>query len=75
MFKRTVYSLALLCLFSAAPAIAQQPTRTEVESAELKELIRRAAVGMSEYLTAEEEQKVEEYDSAGQTPEATANCV
>lgn len=66
-----VYSLALLCLFSAAPAIAQQPTQPEIGSAELKELIRRAAVGMSEYLdkfkdlTAEEEQKVEEYDAHG----------
>lgn len=74
MFKHVVYSLALLCLIglvSAAPAIAQQPTQPEVESAELKELIRRAALGMSEYktrfkdLTAEEEQKVEEYDAQG----------
>jgi hypothetical protein len=71
MFKHVVYSLALLCFFSAAPAIAQQPTQPEVGSAELKDIIRRAAVGMSEYttgfkdLTAEEEQKVEEYDAQG----------
>jgi hypothetical protein len=42
-----------------------------MESAELKELIRRASLGVSEYkrkftdLTAEEEQKVEEFDKEG----------
>jgi hypothetical protein len=71
MFMPFVYSLALLCLFSVAPATAQQPAQPEVESAELKELIRRAGISVSEYktrfkdLTAEEEQKVEEYDAQG----------
>lgn len=74
MFKHVVYSLALLCLISlvsAAPAIAQQPTQPQGESPELKDLIRRAALGMNEYksrfkdLTAEEDQRIEEYDAQG----------
>lgn len=80
MFKRILYLLALLSLISTGPSFAQQPARPEVESAESKELIRRAALSVSEYmngfkdLTAEEDQKVEEYDSQGKLEEATADC-
>ena len=71
MLKRCVYFLALLSLISAGPIVAQQPLEPVVESAELKELIRRAALGMNEYkarfkdVTAEEDQKIEEYDAEG----------
>jgi Sec-independent protein translocase protein TatA len=71
MFKRILCLLALVSLISAGPSFAQQPTQPEVEPAELKELIRRAGIRMSEYktgfkdLAAEEEQKVEEYDKQG----------
>jgi hypothetical protein len=50
---------------------AQQPTRPQLDSAELKALLRRASLSVSEYkakfkdLTADEDQKVEEYDSEG----------
>jgi hypothetical protein len=69
MFKRIIYLLVLLSLISAGSSLGQQTTN--IDSAELNELIRRAALGMSEYkarfrdLTAEEEQKIEEYDSQG----------
>ena len=49
MFKRILYLLALLSLISAAPSFAQQPAQPEVEPAELKDLIRRAALRVSEY--------------------------
>jgi Sec-independent protein translocase protein TatA len=71
MFKHIVYLLALLSLISASQSFGQQPTHTEPGSAELKELIRRAGISMNEYkarfkdLAAEEEQKVEEFDSQG----------
>jgi len=71
MFKRIAYSLVLLSLVSTGPTLAQQPARPEVEPAELKDLIRRAALSVSEYktrfidLTAEEEQQIEEYDDKG----------
>jgi hypothetical protein len=71
IFKRILYLLALLSLTGTGPSFAQQPTQPQAEPAELKELIRRAAISTSEYttrfkdLTAEEEQKVEEYDEKG----------
>jgi hypothetical protein len=71
MFRRILYSLALLFLIGTTPSFAQQPAQPEVESAELKELIRRAGIRLNEYRTgfkdliAEEEQRVEEYDSRG----------
>ncbi len=71
MFKRLVYSLALLSLIGTVPSFAQQPARPEAEPAELKELIRRAGIRLNEYRTgfkdliAEEEQRIEEYDSKG----------
>jgi hypothetical protein len=71
MFKRTVYLLALLSLISTGPSFAQQPAKPDVEPAELKELIRRAGIRVSEYmagfkdLIAEEDQRVEEYDTHG----------
>jgi hypothetical protein len=71
MLKRIVHLLAFLSLMSAAPTLAQQPGQPEAESAEVKELIRRAGVKILEYrngfkdLTAEEEQTIEEYDGQG----------
>ncbi|MDT4966097.1 MAG: hypothetical protein QOJ64_834 [Acidobacteriota bacterium] len=71
MVKRYLYLLALLCLISMRAAFAQQPAQTDVDSAELKDLLRRAGISMSEYkarfkdLTAQEEQRIEEYDSQG----------
>jgi hypothetical protein len=68
MFKRTFYLLAFFCLFSAGRSFGQEVGQPDPE---LKDLIRRAALSMSEYkarfkdLTAEEEQKVEEYDKSG----------
>lgn len=64
MFKHIVYILALISLI-AGPSFGQQPANPEPE---LKELISRAALGVGEYkarfkdLTAEEDQKIEEYD-------------
>lgn len=64
MLRRILYSLVLLSLASAGLSFGQQP-------AELKELVRRAGMSVSEYkagfkdLTAEEEQTVEEYDEQG----------
>jgi hypothetical protein len=68
MFKRIVYLLAFISLTSTGPTLAQRPAQPEVE---LKDLIRRAGIKLNEYrtgfkdLTAEEEQRVEEYDSHG----------
>jgi hypothetical protein len=70
MLKRILYSLTLLSLINTGPSLAQQPAQPEVESAELKDLIRRAG-RVTEYktgfkdLTAEEEQRTEEYDDKG----------
>lgn len=71
MLSRILYSLVLLSLTNTGLSFGQQPARSEPGPAELKELVRRAGISMSEYktgfkdLTAEEEQKVEEYDSQG----------
>jgi hypothetical protein len=71
MFKRILYLLALLSLIGTGPSLAQQPTQPLVESAEVKDLVRRAGIRVNEYktgfkdLSAEEWQNVEEYDSQG----------
>ena len=71
MLRRVLYPLVLLSLTNTGLSFSQQPAPSEPGPAELKELVRRAGVSMSEYktgfkdLTAEEEQKVEEYDSQG----------
>lgn len=71
MLRRILYSLVLLSLTNIGLSFGQQPSRSEPGPAELKELVRRAGLGTSEYktrfkdLTAEEEQKIEEYDSQG----------
>jgi hypothetical protein len=71
MLRRILYSLVLLSLTNAGLSFGQQPARSEPSPAELKDLIRRAGISMSEYtarfkdLTAEEEQQVEEYDERG----------
>jgi hypothetical protein len=71
MLRRILYLLILLSLTNACPSFGQQPTHPQPNSAELEELIRRASLGVSEYkagfkdLTADEEQKVEEYDGEG----------
>jgi hypothetical protein len=71
MLRRILYLLVSLSLANAGPSFGQQPTPTQPNSAELEELIRRAGLGVSEYkakfkdLTADEEQKVEEYDGEG----------
>lgn len=71
MLRRTLYLLVLLSLTNAGPAFGQQPTHTQLNSAELEALLRRATLSVSEYkakfkdLTADEEQRVEEYDGEG----------
>lgn len=71
MLRRILYSLVLLSLTSAGTSFGQQPAHSEPGPAELKELVRRAGITTGEYkakfkdLTAEEEQKVEEYDGEG----------
>lgn len=72
MLSRILCLLVLLSLTDTGPSFGQQPTHPQPSSAELEELIRRARLGVSEYkakfkdLTADEEQKVEEYDGEGQ---------
>lgn len=71
MLNRILYLLVLLCLTNVGSTFGQQPAHTQPNPAELEELIRRAGLRVSEYkagfkdLTADEEQKVEEYDSEG----------
>src|ERR1044071_8026181 len=71
MLRRILYLLVLLSLTNTGPSFGQQPPPPQPNSAELEELIRRARRGVSEYkakfkdLTADEEQKVEEYDGEG----------
>ena len=71
MLRRILYTLVLLSLTVTGPSFGQQPARPEPGPAELKDLIRRAGIGVGEYktrfkdLTAEEEQKIEEYDERG----------
>ena len=72
MLRRILYTLILLALTNAGLSFGQQPALPEPGPDELKELVRRAGLGMSEYrtgfkdLTAEEEQKIEEYDEKGE---------
>jgi hypothetical protein len=71
MLKRVLYLLAFLSVISAETSLAQQTTQPKVEPVELKDLIRRAGIKLNEYrtgfkdITAEEEQRVEEYDKQG----------
>src|ERR1044071_6033101 len=71
MLRRILYLLLLLSLTNPVPSSPQQPRHRQRASDGLEELIRRARLGVSEYknrfkdLTADEEQKVEEYDGAG----------
>lgn len=71
MLRRILHLLVLLCLTNTGSSFGQQPTHPQSNSAELEELIRRAGLSVSEYrakfkdLTADEEQKIEEYDGEG----------
>src|SRR5215212_2441800 len=71
MLRRILHLLVLLSLTNAGPSFGQQPAHPQPNSAEVEELIRRANLSVSEYkakfkdLTADEEQKVEEYDGEG----------
>jgi hypothetical protein len=71
MLRSILHSLVLLSLLTPSLCFAQQPPRPQLSPAELQELIRRASLSVSEYkakfkdLTADEEQKAEEYDGAG----------
>ncbi len=71
MLKYILYSLILISLMNTGLCFAQQPTQPQLDPAELKELIRSASLSISEYkarfinLTADEDQKVEEYDGEG----------
>jgi hypothetical protein len=71
MLRRILYSLVLLSLINTVPSSGQQSPRPQLAPAELEGLIRRASLSVSEYkdkfkdLTANEEQKIEEYDSEG----------
>jgi hypothetical protein len=71
MFMPLVYLLAFLSVIGTGPSFGQQSAHPEPGPAELKDLVRRAGLSTTEYktrfkdLTAQEEQKVEEYDSQG----------
>lgn len=71
MLRRILYLLVLLSLTNTGPSFGQQPPPPPLDPAELKELISLAGLRVSEYkarfkdLTADEEQKVEEYESEG----------
>jgi hypothetical protein len=71
MRKFILYSFVLVILMNTGLCFAQQAPRPQLDPAELKELVRRASLSVSEYkarfsnLTADEEQKVEEYDGEG----------
>lgn len=71
MLKCILYSLVLVLLMSTSTSFAQQPAQPTSDQAGLTELIRSASLRISEYkakfkdLTAEEEQKIEEYDDKG----------
>jgi len=75
MFKHIVYLLAFLSLISTGQSLAQQTAQPKGEPAELKDLIQRAGSKLDEYRTgfkdliAEEEQRIEEYDSQGKLEE------
>ena len=68
MLRRTLYSLVLLSLLATAAPSVQQPPGPQANPAGVEELIPRAGLRVSEYkakfkdLTADEEQRVEEYD-------------
>jgi hypothetical protein len=72
MLSRILHLLVLLSLTGAGASFGQQPAaRPQPNPAELEELIRRAGLSVSEYqakfkdLTADEEQRIEEYDGEG----------
>src|SRR5688572_10492477 len=71
MLRRILYSLVLLTLTTTGSSFGQQPARPPLNPAELEKLIRLSNLKISEYkakfkdLTADEEQKVEEYDGEG----------
>lgn len=71
MLRRILSLLVLLSLTSAGPSSGRQPARAQLNSDEVAELLRRANLSVSEYrarfkdLTADEEQRVEEYDGEG----------
>jgi hypothetical protein len=71
MPRRILYLLVLLSLTNTGPSFGRQPTHPQPNSAEVEELTRRARLNVGEYkakfkdLTADEEQKVEEYDDEG----------
>lgn len=71
MLKRILILLSLLTLTNTGSSYGQQPTGPQLTPAELKELIRLADLRINEYrakfkdLTADEEQKVEEYNDDG----------
>jgi hypothetical protein len=71
MLRRILYSLVLLALTNTGSSFGQQPARPPLNPAELEKLIRLSNLRISEYkakfkdLTADEEQKVEEYDGEG----------
>ena len=71
MFKRILSLLATLSLVTTGLSFGQQANNLQPGPAELKDLVRRAGIRMTEYksgfkdLTAAEEQRVEEFDQKG----------
>lgn len=71
MLKRILILLALLSLGNLSPAFGQQSDSPQLTPAELESFIRQAGLRTNDYrakfkdLTADEEQKVEEYSSDG----------
>ncbi|MDX6614152.1 MAG: hypothetical protein QOD75_3338 [Blastocatellia bacterium] len=71
MFRSILYPLILIFLNNASPAFGQQRPSAQLDPAALNEFLSKAGRRVSEYkakfidITADEDQKVEEYDLAG----------
>jgi hypothetical protein len=71
MLERFLYSLVFISLITAGPSFGQQPAPPQLDAAGLNEFISLAIRRVSEYkakfidITADEDQKVEEYEPGG----------
>ncbi|MEA2203730.1 MAG: hypothetical protein QOE77_506 [Blastocatellia bacterium] len=71
ILRRILYSLVLSCVIYAGPSFGQQPAPPQLDAAALNEFISLASRRASEYtakftdITADEDQKIEEYDDKG----------
>src|SRR5687768_9401512 len=71
MLRRILYSLTLISLIQGGATFGQQPAPPQLDPATLNEFLSLAGRRVSEYktkfidITADEDQKIEEYDLAG----------